>query len=170
MNIINRALDTVFSHKAWPYPRKKRDITHVAVVCFAVLILGLAAAVVGGVYEEQKTLQHEDIKISAKELQGYAGEVQLLVENTSGRTLASPYRKVYFEQLDKSIDKIRQDLAEHTIAPDVQRQADDMAAICSQLSDILEAYAKQPTDQTLATYAADIRDLAQRAEKVEVSL
>lgn len=165
-SLIRRALP----HRAWPYPRGEREIRQVIIVTLLVIFVALAAMIAGLKYQDEKTLGSRDVYFAAKDVSSYSSEAYLLATNTQGQSLVGPYREVYVQQLASDVSEVKDKLATHESAGEMQPRVANLIEICDRLKEALDTFSRQSDDREFAAHAAQLHALAEQAKTIEASL
>lgn len=160
----------LFPHKAWPYPRTIHEVHEVILITGMALLLTLAGIIIAVKYQEQKTLSRQDLKYSAQNLTSSASELLMIARDSDNQPLAGPYRDVYLQQLATSVETEHDKLANHQTDDAVKPQAATLLAVSEHLSQLLNAYAKNSSDETLSGDVNQVQTLLQHAKNTEEAL
>lgn len=170
MSITDNLTRLIFPHKRWPYPRGKKEIRRVVTIAVIITLLVLGSIIAGLKYEEQKTLTRRDMQFAAQDLTSYSNEMLLLGTKSVRQPLIQPYREIYFQQLNDNISTVHKKLVDHMVTANLQSQARQLVSLSGHLSQILAAFSRQPSDETLQRNLSELHDLARQAKHIEESL
>jgi len=145
-------------------------VRQVIIVTLCLVFVTLVAIIIGLKYQDEKTLGSSDLYFAAKNVSSYGSEAALIAEKSQQQLAMGPYRQVYVRQLADDVRQVKDKLATHQAAKNVQPKVSKLAAICDRLSETLALFERTPSDQAFATHADELQQLAQQAQMIEDSL